>query len=86
MVYAISNEPAGPLDKMREQNMLGDRFVFLSDPEGKVASLYAGKLATGVLNPATLVIGKSGKIVFAEAEEDYTKRPPTDKVLKAIKS
>lgn len=85
MIYAISNEPAAELKKMRDAEKLGSSFVFLSDPEAKMASLYAGKYAEGHLKPATIVVGKDGKIRYATALDDYKVRAAAEAVLKAVK-
>ena len=86
MIYAIAAEPAPLLKRMREQEHLGKAFVFLSDVEAKFGSLYAGKYPPGYLKPATIVVGKNGKIVFASSLEDITNRPAAEKVLAAIKN
>ena len=83
-VYAISYEPADKLKKMRESEHLGSSFVFLSDPQGKLSSHYSGKYPQGYLKPATVVVGKKGKIVFATSLEDYRVRPAAQEVVKAI--
>ena len=84
-IYAISNEPADKLKEMRESEKLGSTFVFLSDPEAKFGSLYAGKYEQGYLKPATLVVGKNGRIVYATSLDDYKIRPAADKVLEAAR-
>lgn len=85
-VYAISNEEAGDLQKMKVAEKLGDTFVFLSDRETKAANLYAGHYdGKTVLKPATFVIGKGGKIVYAYVGEDYKVRAGVDAVLQAVK-
>lgn len=90
MIYAVSNEGPGPLEKMRSIERLGKAFVFLSDPKGILASLYGGVYdkgpLKGVLKPATVVVGRGGKIVFGEADEDYKVRPAALAVLKAAQS
>ena len=86
MAYAISNEGADDLKKMKEAEKLGDTFVFLSDQEAKGAAGYAGHYAgKTMLNPATFVIGKNGKIVYAYVGEDYKVRADAQTVLKAVK-
>ena len=65
VVYALSNEEAAALKKMKEAEKLGDTFVFLSDREAKGADNYAGHYnGQTMLNPATFVIGKDGKILY----------------------
>jgi len=34
--------------------------------------------------PATYVINKSGKIIYAHVDKDYTKRPPVSDLLKVL--
>ena len=85
-VYALSNEAAAPLAKMKEAEKLGDTFVFLSDRESKAADMYAGHYnGQAMLKPATFVIGKNGKIVYAYAGEDYKVRAGAQTVLEAVK-
>ena len=69
---------------MREAEKLGSTFIFLSDPDAKLAGLYAGKYHQGFLKPATIVVGKKGKITFATSLDDYKVRPAVETVLKAI--
>ncbi len=85
IVYAISNEEAGDLQKMKEMQKLNDTFVFLSDKEAKGANLYVGTY-TGktILKPATFVIGKGSKIVFAYVGEDFKVRASAQSVLDAV--
>lgn len=85
-VYLISNEPADKQKQMRVAEKLGPDFVFLSDPEGKMAALYAGKYPQGYLKPATIVVGKDKKIIYASSVDDFKKRPSAGDVLKAVKS
>lgn len=70
---------------MRESEKLGSQFVFLSDPDAKLAELYAGKYPQGFLRPATIVVGKKGIITFATSLDDYKVRPAADKVLSVVK-
>ncbi len=84
-VYALSNEPASALGKMKDAEKLGDAFVFLSDREAKGADLYAGHYdGQTMLKPATFVIGKNGKIVYAYVGEDYKVRAGAQTVLQAV--
>ncbi len=69
---------------MREAEKLGPTFIFLSDPDAKLAGLYAGKYSQGYLRPATIVVGKKGKIIFATSLDDYKVRPAAEAVLKAL--
>ena len=86
IVYAISNEEADDLKKMKEAEKLGDTFVFLSDREAKGAGDYAGHYPDKtMLKPATFVIGKGGKIVYAYVGEDYKVRAGAQSVLQAVK-
>ena len=85
VVYAISNEDAAALKQMKNGENLGDSFVFLSDKEAKAAAHYAGNYAgETMLNPATFVVGKNGKIVYAYIGEDYKVRADSQTVLQAI--
>ena len=86
IVYAISNEGAEELKQMKQEHDLGDGFVFLSDPEGQAADLYAGKMENGVLKAATYVIGRDGTLKLSFVEDDYTKRPPAEDVLAAVRN
>ena len=85
-MYAISNEMSADLQKMKDGEKLGDTFVFLSDQEAKAADLYAGHYdGKTLLKPATFVIGKNGKIVYAYVGEDYRARAGAETVLAALK-
>ena len=86
VVYALSNEEAGDLQKMKDLQKLGDTFVFLSDKQAQGANLYVGTYeGKTMLKPATFVIGKGGKIVFAYVGEDYKVRASAQNVLDAVK-
>ena len=86
IVYALSNEEANALKKMKEAEQLGNTFVFLSDKKAQGAALYAGHYAGNtMLNPATFVIGKNGKIAYAYVGEDYKVRAGAQTVLQAVK-
>jgi peroxiredoxin len=87
-VYCISNEGAEDLKKMKEAHKLGDTFVFVSDKDAKGADNYAGHYAgKTMLNPATFVVGKNGKIAYAYVGEDYRVRADSKTVLaEAIKA
>ncbi len=85
IVYLVSNEATDKLEAMRQAEKLGPTFVSLSDPEAKLAALYAGKYDQGYLKPATIVVGKKSKIVFASALEDYKIRADSQAVLKAVR-
>lgn len=85
-VYALSNEEAGDLNKMKAAEKLGPVFVFLSDHDAKGANNYAGHYPNQtMLKPATFVIGKNGKIVYAYVGEDYKARASAQSVLEAVK-
>ena len=85
VVYALSNEEAAALKKMKDAEKLGDTFVFLSDKEAKGADLYAGHYnGQTMLKPATFVIGKNGNIAFAYVGEDYKVRASAQTVLQAL--
>ncbi len=85
-VYLISNEPPEKQKQMRAAEKLGPTFAFLSDPDAKMAALYAGKYPEGYLKPATIVVGKDKKIIYASSVDDFKKRPSADDVLKAVKA
>ena len=84
MIFAVSYEPADKLKKMREAEKLGASFTFLSDPNGLLSAHYSGKYDQGYLKPATVVVGKDGKITFATSLVDYKIRPAAAEVLKAV--
>lgn len=84
IIFAISSEGSEQLKKMRETEKLGSTFVFLSDPDAKLASLYAGRYPQGFLKPATIVIGLDKKVAWATSVEDYKVRPAAEKVLAAL--
>jgi peroxiredoxin len=72
---------------MKDAEKLGDVFVFLSDANATAAAKYAGHYPDKpVLNPATFVIGKSRRIVYAYVDpENYRVRAGADAVLQAVK-
>ena len=85
VVYLLSNEGANDLQKMKETENLGEPFVFLSDREAAGAGHYAGHYdGQTMLNPATFVIDRNGKIVYAYVGEDFKTRADTEKVLQAV--
>ncbi len=86
IVYAISNEGPSDLREMKDAEKLGSTFVFLSDIKADAAAGYAGHYAgKTMLNPATFVIGKSGKIIYAYVGEDYKERADSQLVLQMVK-
>jgi peroxiredoxin len=86
IVYAISNEQSGDLKKMKDAEKLGDSFVFLSDTVAKTADMYAGHYdGKTILKPATFVIGKNRKIIYAYVGEDFKIRASAQVVLEAVK-
>ncbi len=85
-MFLISNEMAPDLQKMKDREKLGDTFTFLSDLDAKAADLYAGHYeGKTILKPATFVIGKDGKIIYAYVGEDFKVRASADAVLSAVK-
>ena len=83
-VYALSNEAAPELTKMKTAHKL-DFVTFLSDPKAEAANQFGGTYPDQtVLKPVTLVIGKDGKVVYAYTNEDYKVRATTDAVLGAL--
>jgi thioredoxin-dependent peroxiredoxin len=64
-VVAISVDDVETLKKFKES--LNAPFTFLSDPGGKVASLYGGMMGDkGVANRATFVVNQDGTIAHTE--------------------
>lgn len=85
VVYCISCEQTDALAKMKKYAKLGDTFVLLSDPDAKAANLYAGHAPDQkTLNPATFVIDKQGKIIFAFQGENIQQRAEAQDVLAAV--
>jgi peroxiredoxin len=82
-VFAISNEGAEELTRMRDQRGV-DFITFLSDPDGEAARRYAGVYENGVLKPGTFVIGRDARIVYAYVDEDYASRPAAEAVVQAV--
>lgn len=71
---------------MRSSEHLGDQFVFLSDPEGKLVKHYSGiEHAYETFNPGTYVVGKDGKIAYSFTNISYTVRAPVEDVLAAVR-
>ena len=86
VVYAISDEDPAALKGMKSKETPGDTFVYLSDKDASAAKFYAGQYeGKSTLKPATYVIDKTGKIVFAYADENYSIRAGADEVLKALR-
>jgi peroxiredoxin len=84
-VFALSDEDAPALKEMREKHGL-DFITFLSDKQGVAARQYAGVYpGKTTLQPATFVIGKDGKIIYAYVNEDYRTRAATGEVVKAAR-
>jgi peroxiredoxin len=87
IVYAMSNEDSSAQIKMRDLQKLGKTFVFLTDPDAKMANLYAGRGDRGtVLKPATFVIGKDKKIAYAYVTHNGEDHPPVQDVVKAVQA
>lgn len=84
MLWVISPDDPERLRGLWEEKKLS--FPGLLDPEAEVIRRY------GLLNPdhpplphpATLVIGKDGRIVWLEVDENYRVRPATETVLEAL--
>lgn len=86
VVYALSNEGADGLKRMKESEKLGGVFVFLSDPEAKAAGQFAGRAkGPDYFNAATFVIGAGGKVTYAHVNEDYATRPTAETVLAEVR-
>ncbi|MDQ2800898.1 MAG: peroxiredoxin family protein [Armatimonadota bacterium] len=84
-VYAISNEDAPNLKQMQSNEHLG--FVmFLSDPDGSAARLYAGLYPGSMVHqPGSFVIDKHRKITYAYVNQDYHSRAATTSLLAAVR-
>lgn len=63
-VVAISTDDPATLKKFKDS--LGAPFIFLSDPEGKVAAQYGGVMAEGYAKRATFVVNSDGTIGHTE--------------------
>ena|SRR5690242_6971809 len=85
-LFALSDEDAPALIQMRDREKV-DFITFLSDKAGEAAHKYAG-VYTGktTLKPATFVIDKHKKIVYAYVDENYRVRAATEDVLAAVQS
>jgi len=85
-VYALSDEDAPALMQMRDKERV-DFITFLSDKQGQAARQYAGLYAgRTTLKPATFVIDKHRKIVYAYLDEDYRIRAGAEEVLAAVRA
>ena len=62
-VVAVSTDDVDTLKKFKES--LAAPFLFLSDPDGKVAEMYGGTML-GHAKRATFVIDRDGKIAHTE--------------------
>lgn len=86
-MFAVSNEDSAAQVEMRKSEKLGPTFVFLSDPDAKLAAIYAGKQESHhSLWPATFVIDKHRKIGFAFVSEGHGDSPPPSDLLKAVQA
>jgi len=84
--YALSDEDPPALIQMRDREKV-DFITFLSDKQGEAARRYAGVYpGRTTLKPATFVIDKHKKIIYAYLDEDYRSRPAADEVLAAVRS
>src|SRR5512143_3951991 len=63
-VLAISTDDVATLKRFKES--LGAPFIFLADPDGKVAAQYGGVMAEGYANRATFVATPAGTIGHSE--------------------
>jgi peroxiredoxin len=85
-LFALSDEDAPALIQMRDREKV-DFIAFLSDKQGEAARQYAGVYpGKTTLKPATFVIDKNKKIVYAYLDENYRVRPAADEVLAAVRS
>lgn len=69
----------------------GVAFQLLSDPEHKVIDAYGlqdpryARLGRGgIPYPATLVVGRDGRIAWARIDKDYTQRPSHREIRAAL--
>lgn len=84
-VYAVSNEDGAKLNQMRDAEHL-DFVTFLSDPDGAAAKKYAGLYPGSMTHqPASFVIDRRGRIVYAYVNQDYKSRAATLSLLQAAR-
>ncbi len=85
-VYALSDEDPPALIQLRDGEKV-DFITFLSDKNGDAARKYAGVYpGKTLLKPATFVIDKHQKIVYAYLDENYRVRAATNDVLAALRT
>lgn len=63
-VVAISTDDVATLKKFKES--VNAPFIFLSDPDGKVAAQYGGVMEQGLAKRATFVVNTDGTIGHTE--------------------
>jgi peroxiredoxin len=87
---ALSYDSVDKLEKFAKAKKI--TYTLVSDPESKVIDAFGlrnlevagNKRFDGIPHPAIYVIGADGQILDKLYEEKYTKRPPTDLVVKAV--
>jgi peroxiredoxin len=87
---ALSYDSVDTLAKFAKAKKIG--YTLISDPDSNVIDAFGlrnlevagNKRFDGIPHPAIYVIGADGRILDKLYEEKYTKRPPTDVVLKAV--
>ncbi len=85
VVWGISPESKATQSRWVERTGIG--LPLLSDEGSAVIKKY------GILNeehgavphPATVVVGKDGKIRYFKVDRDYTRRPPLNEILSALR-
>lgn len=87
-VYAVAPDDAERLQKFAEGNKLA--FPVLRDPEGRTIVRYGirnERHTDGVLpDPTALVIDREGKVRWKRVDVDYTKRPPAEDLVEAVRA
>ncbi len=92
-ILAISNEEVAKGQELRAK--AGPPFRLLHDPKGTVLHTYGlvvqsrdalgtMKRKHGYAHPATVVVGRDGKVAWKYVGKDYKDRPGVDAVLEAV--
>ncbi len=87
---ALSYDSVDTLAKFAKANKIA--FSLVSDPHSTVIDAFGvrnldvagSKRFDGIPHPAIFIIGADGVVLQKLYEESYTKRPPTDLVLKTV--
>jgi len=87
-VYAVAPDDVERLRKLAEGSELA--FPILRDPEGETIIRYRirnERHTDGVLpDPTALVIDREGKVRWKRIDVDYTKRPPAEDLVEAVRA